>query len=60
MNTRERNQFISDLDRAVLETVRGFSYDDGESESCQLLELAYIKMSNALDTLKLPEGDQHG
>ena len=55
MTTRERNELLSDLDRAMMKALRSFIYDDSNREATELLELAYVKVSNAIDTLKLPE-----
>jgi hypothetical protein len=56
MTTQERNILLSSVDSALLHAIMGFIYDDGESETSELLELVYVKISNAIDTLRLPEG----
>jgi hypothetical protein len=60
MDTRTRNRTLDEIDAELLEVIRGWQYSDGESEESQLLELVYAKIHNAIDTLKLPEGDRSG
>ena len=55
MTTRERNKLLSDIDQAMMRTLRSFVYDDSNYEATELLELAYVKISNAIQALMLPE-----
>jgi hypothetical protein len=57
MNTRMRNDVLTRLDQSIREVVQDFAYIYNDDE---LFELAVSKVSAALDTLRLPDGDQHG
>jgi hypothetical protein len=57
MNTREHNEFLDELDDALLDAIAGFS--DGNDDTAGLLEVVAMKVRAAIDTLRLPDGNDH-